>query len=380
MSTSTPTDWIWQRPGWPEFSWDMAALAVPLSHARRVQGELTGLYALLDSQDDLAVTQLELFTLEALTTSAIEGEKLDAHSLRSSISKHLGLSAAGLPPAPRAVEGLVEVLLDATRRYDQALTLERLCAWQAALFPTGRSGLHDIRVGALRGNDPMRIVSGPIGNERVHYEAPPGNRLAQEMHAFLDWFNHPPADLDGLIRAGVAHLWFEILHPFEDGNGRVGRALLDLALAQDEKRSTRLYSLSARFNEHRDEYYEALANASSGELDVTPWLVWFLTQFERAARESRRTVEKVLTRARFWVHHAHTELNERQRKALTRMLDAGPNGFQGGMTNRKYASLTKASPATAQRDLAGLVAKGCLVALGSGRSVRYELALPPPAV
>lgn len=372
--------WIWQQPGWPRFAWDMAALAGPLSQARRAQGELAGLYALLDSQQDLTATQVEVLTIEGLTTSAIEGEALEPNVLRSSIARRLGLPVAGRPPAPRAVEGLAEVLLDATQHYEQELTLRRLCAWQAALFPTGRSGLHEIRVGDLRGDDPMRIVSGPVGNERIHYEAPPRDRLEAEMRDFLEWFNHPPPDLDGLIRAGIAHVWFEILHPFEDGNGRVGRALLDMALAQDERHSIRFYSLSSRFNEQRDEYYAALERTSSGGLDITPWLEWFLRQLEVAIRSSKGTVAKVLTKARFWMRHAQTELNERQRKALNRMLEAGPEGFDGGMTNRKYANLTRASPATAQRDLADLVAKGYLVASGRGRSVRYQLVLPQSPV
>lgn len=371
---------VWQQDGWPRFTWDMARLAGPLSQARRAQGELGGLYALFDSQKDLTATQLEVLTIEGLTTSAIEGEKLDPGSLRSSFARRLGLETAGLPPPSRAVEGLVEVLLDATQHYDRELTLKRLCDWKAALFPTGRSGLHEIRVGEFRGDNPMRVVSGPIGNEKVHYEAPPRDRLEKEMHDFLEWFNHPPPDLDGLIRAGVAHVWFELIHPFEDGNGRVGRAILDMALAQDERRSIRLYSLSARFNEQRDEYYAELERATSGGLDITPWLEWFLRQFEAAVQTSKGTVARVLAKARFWMRHAQTELNERQRKALTRMLEAGPEGFKGGMTNRKYASLTRTSPATAQRDLADLVAKGCLVASGKGRSVHYELVLPQPPV
>lgn len=380
MSTNEQKQWIWQQPDWPKLTWDMAALAGLLSQARRAQGELGSLYALLDSHQDLTATQVEVLTTEGLTTSAIEGEKLDPGALRSSIARRLGLPAAGLPPASRAVEGLVEVLLDATQHYDQELTLKRLCNWQAALFPTGRSGLHEIRVGDLRGDQPMRIVSGPIGKEKVHYEAPPRDRLDREMRAFLEWFNHTPLDVDGLIRAGVAHVWFEIIHPFEDGNGRVGRALLNTALAQDERHSIRLYSLSARFNEQRDEYYAALERTSTSDLNITPWLQWFLRQFEAAAHTSKSTVAKVLMKARFWMRHAQTELNERQRKALNRMLEAGPEGFEGGMTNRKYASLTRASPATAQRDLADLVAKGCLKASGKGRSVNYELVLPQPLV
>lgn len=366
--------WIWQRPNWPIFFWDDAALSTSLSRARRAQGELAGVARLLDSNLDLSA-QLEVLTLEGLMTSAIEGEKLNPDSLRSSLARRLGLPTAGLPPASRAVEGLVEVLLDATQRYDQPLTLKRLNAWQAALFPTGRSGLSKIRVGILRGEAPMQIVSGPIGRKRVQYEAPPRVRLERDMRALLKWFNDPPADLDGLLRAGVAHAWFEILHPYEDGNGRVGRALLDMALATDERRMVRLYSMSARFMDQRDAYYAALERTSSGDLDITPWLVWFLEQVEAAIRSSESLVAVIVQKARFWMRHSQDEFNERQLKALNRMLDAEPGGFVGGMTNKKYSNLTKTSPATAQRDLADLVRTGCLSLVGSGRGARYEIKL-----
>jgi Fic family protein len=327
---------------------------------------------LLDASADLQA-QLDVLTKEGVATSAIEGEKLDPGALRSSIARRLGLPTAGLPPATRHAEGLVDVLLDATRDFDAPLRLERLNAWQASLFPTGRSGLHEIRTGELRGDAPMQIVSGPIGRQRVHYEAPPRNRLTREMKTFLAWFNDPPEELDGLLRAGLAHAWFEAIHPYEDGNGRVGRALLDRALAQDENRSTRLYSMSARLEAKRDDYYEALGRFSTGSLDVTSWLRWFVEQTEAAANASESTFRRVVTKAHYWMRHADVSLNERQRKALNVLLDAGPGGFLGGMTNKKYASLTRTSPATAQRDLADLVAKGCLAATGAGRSVRYEL-------
>lgn len=367
--------WIWQQSRWPEFTWDTAALSSALSRSRRAQGELAGVARLLDPKLDLSA-QLEVLTLEGLTTSAIEGETLDPTALRSSIARRLGLPTAGLPRPSRSVEGLVELLLDATQRHDQPLTLKRLGAWQAALFPTGRSGLREIRVGTMRGQAPMQIVSGPIGRERVHYEAPPRDRLGEEMRMFLEWFNRPPADLDTLLRAGLAHAWFEIVHPFEDGNGRVGRAILDMALAQDERRSTRLYSMSARFMDKRDEYYSALERTSAGDLDVTAWLGWFLEQVEAATHSSESIVNAVLRKTRFWLRHSQSELNERQLKALNRMLDAELGRIADAITNKKYANLTKASPATAQRDLADLVAKGCLVISGSGRSVRYLLNAP----
>lgn len=372
MASKRLKRWIWENPKWPDFTWDAAALSPALVAARRAQGEVAGMAKLLDAKADLQA-QLEVLTKEGVATSAIEGEKFDPNSLRSSLARRLGLPTAGLPPATRSTEGLVEVLLDATRDFDQPLQLKRMNAWQAALFPTGRSGLHEIRVGKLRGKEPMQIVSGPVGRERVHYEAPPGNRLAVEMKTFLAWFNDAPEDLDGLLRAGLAHAWFELVHPYEDGNGRVGRAVLDRALAQDENRSTRLYSMSARFEAGRDAYYDALGTLSTGNLDVTPWLQWFLVQVEAAAKTSEHTVNRVVAKAQYWARHAHVTLNERQKKAVNVLLDAGPQGFVGGMTNKKYASLTKTSPATAQRDLAELVEEGCLVLTGAGRSVRYEL-------
>lgn len=375
LASTRARRWIWQDPRWPEFTWDASALSTALSRSRRAQGELAGVIQLLDPKLDLSA-QLEVLTLEGLTTSAIEGEKLHPDALRSSIARRLGLPTAGLPRPSRAVEGLVEVLLDATQRFDQPLTLKRINGWQGALFPTGRSGLVEIRVGTLRGKAPMQIVSGPIGRERIHYEAPPRERLRGEMHAFLEWFNHPPAGLDTLLRAGLAHAWFEILHPFEDGNGRVGRALLDMALAQDERRSVRLYSMSARFMDERDAYYDALERTSSGGMDITPWLLWFLDQVDAAIGSSQSLVTRILQKARFWMQHGQSELNGRQVKALNRMLDAEPTGFAGGMTNKKYASLTKVSPATAQRDLAGLVEKMCVVPIGSGRGAHYVLKLP----
>ena len=365
--------WIWQRPQWPEFYWDSARLAQPLANARRAQGELIGMARLLDPDSDLHA-QLEVLTSDGVATSAIEGERLDPNAVRSSLARRLGLPTAGLPTPSRSVEGLVDLLIDATKKLDKPLTVNMLGNWQASLFPTGRSGLTKIRVGELRGTAPMRIVSGPIDKQRIHYEAPPRRGLERELKRFLEWFNAPPAEVDGLLRAGVAHAWFELIHPFEDGNGRVGRALLDRALAQDENRSQRLYSLSARFMTLRNEYYDALQALSLGTLDATDLLRWFLAQVVAACADSAHTVERVLAKARFWMRHGQSRLNVRQQKALNALLDAGPPGFIGGMTNKKYAHLNRVSPATAQRDLAELAARGVLRAQGSGRSVRYELA------
>ena len=373
MAAKPLKPWIWRRPEWPDFRWDSAALAQPLASARRAQGELLGMGRLLDPDADL-LAQLEVLTSEGVATSAIEGERFDPKAVRSSLARRLGLPTAGLPVPPRPVEGLVDLLVDATQKLDRPLTVKTLSNWQAALFPTGRSGVSRIRVGQLRGPAPMRIVSGPVERQRVHYEAPPRKGLERELSRFLEWFNQRPADVDGLLRAGVAHAWFELIHPFEDGNGRVGRALLDRALAQDENRSIRLYSLSARFMEVRSDYYDALQALSTGTLDASDWLRWFLNQVVAACAQSAHTVERVLEKARFWMRHGQSGLNARQNKALNALLDAGAGGFVGGMTNKKYAHLNRVSPATAQRDLSDLAARGILRISGAGRSVRYELA------
>jgi Fic family protein len=352
--------WIWQRDDWPAFRWDDAALAPALLRARKAQGVLQGKTGFLRGSDRLAALA-EVLIADGMDTSAIEGEQLDPESVRSSVARRLGMPEAGLRPPEDRVAGLVDMLLDATERHDRSLTVERLCGWQAALFPTGHSSIHRIRTGELRGDAPMRVVSGPIGRERVHYEAPPRDRLEPELDRFLVWFDEPPEGMDGLLRAALAHLWFETLHPFEDGNGRVGRAVADMAIAQDDGERARA------------DYYQRLESASGGDLDVTPWLAWFLDQITAAIEDAARTIEATLAKARFWMRHRETELNERQRKVLNRLLDAGAGGFGGGMTNRKYKNLTKTSTQTATRDLSDLVDKGCLVVIGAGRSTSYEL-------
>ena len=366
--------WVWERPEWPRWRWDMTAMSAALVSARKAQGEALGRAKLLSPSLD-ASAQAEFLVQEGLNTSAIEGEQLDVNALRSSIARRLGvpLDRKAAVPAPRAVEGLIDVLQDATQNYAQPLTLQRLHAWQAALFPTGRSGLHEIRVGELRGNEPMRIVSGPHQRERVHYLAPPRERLEREMESFLHWFNNESRQLDGLVRAGLSHLWFEVLHPYEDGNGRVGRALLEMALAQDEQRPVRAYSISAQLYRVRNDYYAALEQASVSDLDATAWLQFFANQIEAAAKASEHEIRNVLDKARFWMTHGAKTMNERQRKAVNLLLDKGRGGFEGGMTNAKYVNLTRSSPASAQRDLANLVAAGVLTLTGSGRGARYEI-------
>ncbi|MBI5544285.1 MAG: Fic family protein [Deltaproteobacteria bacterium] len=363
---------VWQLASWPILRWNDGALLEPLSRSSHAQGRLFGQLEALGFEQERQALEVEALVEEAVTTSAIEGERLSREAVRSSVARRLGLDSAGLPTPPRHVDGLVEMLLDATGRHDEPLTAERLKGWQAALFPTGYSGLSRIRAGEWR-DGPMQVVSGPIGRERVHFEAPPAERVAEEIQRLLAWWESSAGNLNGMVRAGVAHLWFETIHPFEDGNGRVGRALADMALAQAEKRRRRFYSLSSQINEERSAYYQAIEEAQGGGGDITPWLTWFLACVRRAIERSGREVEAALKRARFWQRPSAYGLNERQAKAMARLLEAGPGGFQGGLTNQKYRGMTKASKVTATRDLTDLLGRGLLVQRGEGRSTRYEL-------
>lgn len=365
--------WIWEQTDWPDFHWSETEVSPVLARARLAQGRILGAAGLLDPALTLDA-DVSILVEDGVQTSAIEGERLDLDAVRSSVARHLGLPTAGLPAPSRAIDGLVDVLLDATRRFDAPLTLERLLGWQAALFPTGYSGLSPIRGGQLRGAEPMEVVSGGLGGERVHFMAPPREGLEAELGRFLFWFENPPEGLDGLVRAGIAHLWFITLHPFEDGNGRLARAVTDMAIAQDERRPMRLFSLSAQIQRQRRAYYETLERTQRGDLDVTYWLLWFLAQVEDSAKNAHAIVARTLGKARFWLRFQALELNERQRKVLNRLLDAGPQGFAGGINNRKYMGLTRTSRATAWRELSDLVDKGCLVPTGKGgRSSAYEI-------
>jgi len=366
--------YVWQKPEWPTLHWNSDRLLEPLGRARLRQGKLlsqaAGLGFELEQQ-----AQMEILTEEAVKTAAIEGDNLDRRTVRSSVARRLGLPTAGLPAAPQRVEGLVEVLLDATRNFRAPLTEDRLKRWQAALFPTGFSGLHRIRAGDWRrAESPMQVVSGPVGKETIHFEAPPGERVAAEIDCFLDWWQSSLGALDGLLRAGMAHFWFVTIHPFEDGNGRIARALTDMALTQDEGLPVRFYSLSTQTMAERDAYYSVLEKCQKEDEDVTAWMEWFLGCFERAVMKSEGILAGVLFRSRFWQHHASAGLSERQCKVLNRLLDAGPAGFEGGMTTRKYAGLAGVSKATAQREIAALVEKGILrLNPGGGRSTSYDL-------
>jgi Fic family protein len=370
------TQWIWQQADWPQFIWDAAVISPHLAAARSAQGRLLGVVQTINP--DLA-EEIDIQVLEdqATDTSAIEGEVLNRDSVRSSIANRLGVEQAGLVGKPdRYLEGLLDMLLDATQHYKQPLTLNRLCGWHAALFPTGYSGMHPIQVGLLRENDSVQVVSGRPGREKVHYQAPPAKLVATGIGDFLRWFNE--VELDGLLRAGVAHVWFELLHPFEDGNGRVGRAMIDLALAQDEKLSMRYYSLSSAIMEQRKGYYACLEKTCQGGLDITDWLCWFLGCFVAAIDRSMQLVDDVSLKSRFWQRHAKTALNERQLKVLGRLLDAGKDGFEGHMSTRKYMQIAKTSRATAYRELADLVQKGCLQPTKEkGRSAAYDVCWVP---
>jgi Fic family protein len=368
--------YIWEQPDWPRFRWNHAALNAQLNAIRLLQGRLLGGAESVPEQTEL---EMDALIQNAIRTSEIEGEHLDAGSVRSSVAKHLGLAQGGLTSKPTAkTESLVSLLLEATHRPDQPLSLQRLCRWQALLFPDGPGLLSDIRIGDLRGEQPMQVVSGRIDRPRVHFEAPPRSQLEAELSTFLDWFNHPPAELDPLLRAGLAHLWLITLHPFDDGNGRVARAVTDRALAQAERQSVRFYSLSAAIMTQRQAYYEHLEKTQKGTLEITEWLAWFLAVLEDAIQQALTRVAGVMTKTRFWQQHATTLLNERQIKVLNRLLDTAGEAFEQGINAAKYKSMAGVSKATATRDLTDLLEKGCLRQLpGGGRSTRYTLALGP---
>ena len=359
---------------WPRFTWNRERLAEPLAAVRHRQGRLIGhMEALGFNLRQEAV--LQTLTADVLKSSEIEGEKLDAEQVRSSIARRLGMDIGALKPADRQVEGVVAMMLEGTRHYDQPLTVQRLFAWHASLFPTGRSGLRKIRVGAWRDDrhGPMEVVSGPVGKERAHFQAPPAARLDREMQAFTDWFN-AHADIDPVLKAGLAHLWFVTIHPFDDGNGRIARAIADLALARSENNPQRFYSLSAQIRQERGAYYDILEETQKGTLDITPWMEWFLGCLGRAIDGAQTTLSAVLAKARFWEAIAGVAIHERQRLVLNRLLD----GFEGKLTTSKYAQLAKCSQDTALRDILPLVERGILVRNPEGgRSTSYALAANP---
>jgi Fic family protein len=363
--------YIHELEDWPKFHWSVEQLVEPLASVRHHQGRLIGhMEALGFKLQQEAV--LETLTTDVMKTSEIEGEKLNAEQVRSSLARRLGMDIGAFKAADRHVEGVVEMMLDATRHYDRPLTEERLFDWHAALFPTGRSGMIKIHAGAWRDDrtGPMQVVSGPIGKESVHYQAPKADRLAREMRSFLGWFEGGTA-IDPVLRAGLAHLWFVTIHPFDDGNGRIARAIADMALARSENSPQRFYSMSAQIRHERKAYYEILERTQKGAMDVTPWMAWFLGCLGRAIDGAQVTLRKVLDKAHFWERFAGVPLNDRQRKVINRLLD----GFEGKLTTSKYGTLTKCSQDTAHRDILALVAAGMLVRNPEGgRSTSYSLA------
>lgn len=363
-------DYVWDAEDWPQWRYDLASLADPLAAVSRAQGLLIGRLADVDRalRDQASLGAL---TEDVLKTSEIEGEQLNADSVRSSIALRLGVDIGALAPADRHVEGVVEMVLDATTNCHAPITPERLFGWHAALFPTGYSGLAKIIVGGWRydANGPMQVVSGPIGRQRVHFEAPPAERLAAETEQFLTWANAQTSE-PLVIKAGLAHLWFVTLHPLDDGNGRIARAIGDLFLARADGGPQRFYSLSAQIQRERDVYYDVLERTQKGTMDVTAWLAWFLETLRRAVDRAQISVDAVLAKARFWQRWATTPLSERQVKLVNRLLD----GFDGNLTTGKWAAIAKCSPDTALRDITDLLERGVLRKLDAGgRSTSYEL-------
>ena len=362
--------YIWQAEDWPNWRYDLLALTGPLTEVSRAQGVLLGRLA------DAGLALRDQASLAALTedvvkTSEIEGEVLNVESVRSSIARRLGVDIGAVAPVDRHVEGVVEMVLDATSRSAQPLTAERLFGWHAALFPTGYSGMSKIAIGQWRDDaaGPMQVVSGPVGRRKVHYQAPPAGVLPAETARFLAWANKETGE-PALVKAGLAHLWLVTLHPFDDGNGRIARAVSDLFLARADGSPQRFYSLSAQIQRERKDYYNVLERTQKGALDVTVWLSWFLGALGRAVASAQSTLDAVLVKARFWQRWAGTPLNERQAKLLNRLLD----GFEGKLTSSKWAAIAKCSPDTALRDITQLLELGVLKkSPGGGRSTSYEL-------
>jgi Fic family protein len=362
--------YIHELSDWPNFRWDHAGLSATLAAVRHRQGRLIGRMEGLGFRlREEAV--LDTLTLDVLKSSEIEGEVLDRDQVRSSIARRLGLDIGALTPADRDVEGVVEMMLDATQRYAEPLTEERLFGWHASLFPIGRSGMHRIKTGDWRDDSTgaMQVVSGPIGKERVHFEAPQAKRLARELKAFLKWFNQPP-ETDPVLKAALAHFWFVTIHPFDDGNGRIARTIADMGLARSEASPTRFYSMSAQIRLERNDYYEILERTQKGTMDVTRWMRWFLGCLDRAFDGAEATLGTVLRKARFWEAHAGESFNDRQRKIMNRLLD----GLEGKLTSSKWAKLAKCSQDTANRDINDLVRRGVLAKdAAGGRSTSYSL-------
>jgi len=362
--------YIHEWPDWPEFKWDTDVVASPLADVRYRQGHLLGQMERLGFEGRREA-ELESLTVDVVKTSEIEGETLNPQQVRSSLARRLGIDIAGAVPTDRNVEGVVQMMIDATQNYLEPLSKERLFGWQAGLFPTGYSGIQKIRVGAWRDDakGPMQVVSGPMGRETVHYESPAAHRVDADMTRFIECVNRE-AGMDPVVKSAIAHLWFVTIHPLDDGNGRVARAIADWVLARAEKSGQRFYSMSAQIRRERDDYYNVLEHTQKGSLDITAWLQWFIGCLRRALDNTETTLTAVLRKARFWERWSHATLNDRQRLMLNRLLD----GFEGKLTSSRWAAITKSSQDTASRDIQGLIETGILVKdAAGGRSTSYSL-------
>jgi Fic family protein len=375
--------WIWQQLDWPDFNWQAECLTSLLRECVQAQGQLMGMAGSVG--DSLgAQTELDALLQNIVTSSAIEGEQLNVGSVRSSLARRLGLELTDGDKVSQRSEGLAQLMLDATRRFAEPLTLERLLEWHHWLFPDQEAGLsaRSMHVGALRGDEPMQVVSGRIDRPTIHFEAPPRQGLELQLEQFLQWFEtsqHQTA-LDPMLRAGIAHFWFVTLHPFDDGNGRLTRTITDLALAQGEAQAIRFYAMSASILDDRSGYYRILESSQKATLDITEWLTWFLQTLLRSLQQAITRIESVLGKTRFWQAHRESELSAEQVKVLNRLLDGGERGFEHGISASQYQAVAKVSKATATRHLAELLEKGCLQRLpGGGRSTRYQIYYPDRA-
>ena len=364
--------YIHEQDDWPYFKWDNNKVLLKLGETRNQQGKLLGKMETLgfDLQNEAVLNTL---TLDVIKSSEIEGEFLEQEQVRSSIARRLGLDIAGSVYSERNVDGIVEMMLDATQRYSVPLTSDRLFDWHASLFPTGRTHLHKITVADWRKEGPMQVISGAMGKEKIHYEAPHSERVAKEMDDFLYWFENEEG-VDLVLKAAIAHLWFVTIHPFDDGNGRITRAITDMLLARSDKSVQRFYSMSAQIKVERKEYYNILEKIQKGNLDITEWILWFLDCLTNAINATENILSKVLYKAEFWKIHSTTILNERQQKMINKLLD----GFNGKLTSSKWGKINKCSQDTALRDIQDLIKKNILQKEASGgRSTNYELTKTP---
>lgn len=372
---STVRTWIWQQPDWPHFHWQEHQIQPLLRQVRLKQGILLGKTGAINEEYTLE-TALDTLLQNIISSSAIEGEQLNVQSVRSSLAKRMGLNLKQPYPTTERSEGLVHIMLDAISNLNTPLSLERLFQWHQWLFPNIEKSIYTIQVGQLRGEEPMQVVSGRIDKPTIHFEAPPRSQLEQELTHFIQWFNQSKEDstLDPLLRAAICHFWFVTLHPFDDGNGRITRTLTDLALAQDDNQSIRLYAMSASILAKRKEYYSVLEENQRNTMDITLWLVWFLNTLEDSLKTAINKIDLTLERTRFWQHYQQVELSTEQIKVLNRLLEGGENSFEHGISASQYQKVAKVSKATATRHLTDLLAKGCIVKLpGGGRNTRYQV-------